>query len=522
MRIVHGIVERVIEEHAGLQRLLVSCPCDSEQGATEADGGEAARFLGAQTVLVPRAQDGAHCGTAPEELHGLPPASPASGRDPVGGGRPVAGTNLRRVISYPALTGAVRPGDRVAINTTAVDLALGTGGWDIVTCVEPADGRDAQPQGTSSLPDNEPAGEGLGRIMKLRYAPCQVNVCCVEEQGASLHEALRDATDCHGLPVACCELHSQAMAVAAAAHATDPSLRIAYIMTDEAALMLPLSDVCRSALGAGVLATTITCGQASGGEHEAVSLHSALLAADALGCDAAVVSMGPGIVGTGTAFGHGGVAQGEAVNACAAVSARAIAPLRVSFADARPRHRGLSHHSAVALGRVALAPAIIPVPAPLVAEGAPDAPAPAGAATLLERQLVEAGIPARHELVDVPLAPGAEAADALLGGLHITTMGRTPEQDPAFFRCAAAAGVVLAAEAAARLASSIVPAPIASQAATSAPTAPQVVAPAVSSAVAFVPPSQGTSPETSAPPAGRGASLGQGELLAPGEGASHA
>ena len=290
--------------------------------------------------------------------------------------------------------------------------------------------------------------------MKLRYAPCQVNVRAVEEQGSPLHDALRDADDCHGLPVACCELHSQAMAVAAAAHATDPSLRIAYVMTDEATLLLPLSDICRSARQSGVLATTLTCGQATGGEHEAISLHSALLAVAALGCDAAVVSMGPGIVGAGTAFGHGGVSQGEAVNACAAVNARPIAAPRVSFADSRERHFGLSHHAATALGHVALAPALVPVPDPLVAEPlVSDGRAslePTDAAALLDRQLLEAGIAARHERIDVPLNPDAEASGALTCGLRVTTMGRTPAQDPAFFRCACAAGLVLAREAAAR------------------------------------------------------------------------
>ncbi|MBS5450363.1 MAG: DUF3866 family protein [Coriobacteriia bacterium] len=447
MRIIRGIVTDVSEERAGIQRLLVDVCASDYLSSSSAHAGAGPACQDAPCVAGECVAQGggAWC---PGRSSAVRAALCARYEDCLSTGTPGAddrpvGQLLRRAINYPQLTGRAVPGDRVALNVTAVDLSLGTGGWDVVTCVTPADGRDLQPE-----------GQAPGHIMKLRYAPCQVNVRAVEEQGSPLHDALRDADDCRGLPVACCELHSQAMAVAAAAHATDPSLRIAYVMTDEATLLLPLSDICRSARQAGVLATTLTCGQAAGGEHEAVSLHSALLAVAALGCDAAVVSMGPGIVGTGTAFGHDGVSQGEAVNACAAVNARPIAALRVSFADSRERHFGLSHHAATALGRVALAPALVPVPDPLVAEPlVSDGRAllePTDAAALLDRQLLEAGIAARHERIDVPLNPGAEASGALTCGLRVTTMGRTPAQDPAFFRCACAAGLVLAREAAAR------------------------------------------------------------------------
>lgn len=326
----------------------------------------------------------------------------------------------RRAVNYPALTGHAACGDAVWVNCTARDLALGTGGWDIVTCVEGPG---------FSAPD-------AGHIMKLRYAPSQVSVRCVEEQGSPWHDALADAFDCAGLPVACCELHSQAMAVAAAAHEADPGLRIAYVMTDEAALLLALSDTCRALREAGVLAGTFTCGQATGGEHEAVSLHSALVAARVMGFDAAVVSMGPGIVGTATALGHGGVAQGEAVNACAVVGARALACVRASLADPRARHHGISHHAACALGRVALAPATLPLPAPLCAC--------ARDAALLEGQLADGGLLARHRRRDVAVPVGTSGVSALLGDARITTMGCGVAEDVEFFRFCVACGLELA------------------------------------------------------------------------------
>src|SRR6185295_756186 len=74
--------------------------------------------------------------------------------------------------------------------------------------------------------------------------------------------------------------------------------------------------------------------------------HTALLAARlVVGADVAVLAQGPGNLCTGTRWGFSGVAAGEAVNAVAALRGRPVAALRVSEADARERHRGVSHHS---------------------------------------------------------------------------------------------------------------------------------------------------------------------------------
>ena len=153
----------------------------------------------------------------------------------------------------------------------------------------------------------------------------------------------------------------------------------------------------------------MTCGQAFGGDYEAVSVPSALQVAVALaGADAVVVAPGPGVVGTGSDYGFGGVEVASVVDAAAHLGGRPIVAVRYSDADARERHRGVSHHTTTAL---ALAGS-----APLVA-------VPRGGA-------FDGGVE-----VDVP-------ADLDFGSA--TTMGRTPSQDPGFFRWAAAAGVLAA------------------------------------------------------------------------------
>ena len=323
-------------------------------------------------------------------------------------------------ISYPSLSGACSPGDRVLLNTTAVDLALGTGGAHVV--VARLGAGEVRPAGVAL---DDPSG---GHVMKLRYTPLQRDVVAVESPESREHERLIDAVDVAGMPVVCCALHSHVPIVAAAIREKNPDARIAYVMTDGAALPYALSDVMDACTDAGLLDVSVSCGQAFGADIEAVNLHSGIVAASHVGdADVALVAIGPGVVGTGTALGHGGVAQGEAINACASVGARPVASLRISFADARERHRGVSHHALTALSRIALAPALVAVPR-LGDEQQRH----------VDDDLERAGVWRRHERRDVECG----LPDML--GVPLRTMGRGPADDPAFFLAAAAAGYVAA------------------------------------------------------------------------------
>jgi hypothetical protein len=322
-------------------------------------------------------------------------------------------------VCYPALAGRCFAGDRVLLNTTAVDMALGTGGLHFVVT------RAGEP---GTAPDGvqleAPSG---GHIMKLRYTPLQRDVVCAEAQEGPRHADLERATDVGGMPVVCCGLHSQVPLVAAAIKAEAPDARVAYVMTDGAALPLALSELVPACVSSGLIDTTVTCGQAFGGAIESVTLHSGLIAARIVGeADVVVVAIGPGIVGTGTVFGHGGVAQGEAVNAVGAVGGRPVAVLRLSFADDRSRHRGVSHHTLSALGRVAFARASVAVPT-----------LPPEQAGVLEGALADARVWDRHGRADVEARPLPD-----MRGVRVRTMGRSASDDPAFFAAAAAAGTV--------------------------------------------------------------------------------
>jgi hypothetical protein len=318
-----------------------------------------------------------------------------------------------RAVAYPPLAGRCMAADEVLLNTTAVELDLGTGGYHFVVA------RRGEGVGLDA-----PSG---GHVMKLRYTPLQVDVVSVESPESPHHDVMSDATSLESVPVVCCGLHSQVPLVAAAVKRTDPALRVAYCMSDGAALPMALSSVVRSSVATGLLDVTVSCGQSFGGQLEAVNLHSGMLAARHVAdANVIVVAIGPGVVGTATPFGHGGVAQGEAINAASALGGSPVACLRVSFADARERHRGVSHHTIAALSRVALARATVALPT--LSADLSDA---------IDEELSAAGVWDLHERAQS--AEGSIAAPPLRG-VEVVSMGRGQSDDPAFFAAAFAAG----------------------------------------------------------------------------------
>ncbi|HEX5902711.1 MAG TPA: DUF3866 family protein [Actinomycetota bacterium] len=323
-------------------------------------------------------------------------------------------------IAFPDLVGPVRDGDTVVLNTSARTLGLGTGGMDLVVAVEGGRALD--------LGD-------VGRVMKARYTPLQAAVSSVEE---THRDALEGSTGLSGTPVVCAPLHSMVGPVAAGARVAGAG-RVVYVMTDGAALPGAFSRQVPRLRDAGLLAGFVTCGQAFGGELEAVTIWSALLAAVEIAeADVVVVADGPGNLGTDTTWGVSALASGHALNAVAALGGAPVAALRISFADRRERHRGVSHHTLTILDRVCTAAANVAVPA---LDG-PDRDAVWDA--LRERRLEE-----RHQLVETDGRPAIDELER--AGIEPESMGRTRTDDPAFFLAAGAAGV-LAGRMAARVA----------------------------------------------------------------------
>ncbi|PJJ74266.1 uncharacterized protein DUF3866 [Sediminihabitans luteus] len=336
-----------------------------------------------------------------------------------------------RALAYTDLVGTPAVGDRVTLNVSALARGLGTGGYALVVATP------------DTLPADPPPGPG--HLVKARYTPLQALVLGADEQESPHHAALADADDLHGMPVVVADLHSALPAIVAgarhaAARAGRPAPRIAYVMTDGGALPAAFSRTVATLRDAGWIEACITTGQTYGGDHEAVTVHTGLLTAHLVThADLAVVAQGPGNLGTGTRWGYSGVATGEALNAAATLRGRGIGSLRVSGADARDRHLGISHHTLTAYGRVAHHGADIPVP-----RATADLTALAAWGEALETRvhrqahdLVTAH--GRHRLVTIDAGTDLlTALRATPGGL--STMGRDLDGDPAAFVAAAVAG----------------------------------------------------------------------------------
>jgi hypothetical protein len=323
------------------------------------------------------------------------------------------GAGPERAYVLVQLTGTVGVGDRVVVNTTAVELGLGTGGWHVVHWNLAREGWSER---------------GPGHIIKGRYTSLQADVGSTEEH----LEALAEIESVEGMPVVAAALHSQLPAVAIAVKDAAPDARVVYVMTDGAGLPIALSDLLADVRERGLVDATVTCGHAFGGDFEAVSIFSALaIARHVAKADVTIVAMGPGIVGTNTRLGFSGMEVGAILDATVALGGVAIAALRVSFADPRPRHAGLSHHTATALRLACRERVVVPIPR---IGGAEEA--------RLRADLEEAGITERHDVIDVDVPDVIELFTRC--GLEVTSMGRRAEDDPVLFAAAAAAGVVAA------------------------------------------------------------------------------
>jgi hypothetical protein len=319
------------------------------------------------------------------------------------------GNGAERAYVLTQLTGRVDVGEQVVVNTTAVELGLGTGGWHVVHW---------------NLDRREWSEPGPGHVIKGRYTSLQADVGSSEEHWPEL----ADIDSIAGMPVVAAALHSQLPAIAAAFKAARPDGRLAYVMTDGAALPLALSDLVVQLKARELVDATITYGHAFGGDYEAVSVHSALAVADRIAhSDAAVVVMGPGVVGTATRLGFSGIEVGPILDAAAGLRGTPIACLRSSFADPRERHRGISHHSATALTIATRSSVLVP----LATVGGDEE-------ARLRKDLEDSGIATRHEIVEV--APIGIVELLAAHDLRVVSMGRPASADPVLFEMAAAAG----------------------------------------------------------------------------------
>jgi hypothetical protein len=323
------------------------------------------------------------------------------------------------------LIGNVEEGDEVVVNTQAADLGLGSGGFDIVHV-----------NLTRGLEGPGPTGDQ--HVMKLNYTSLQHAIDPVEvpelDAEAEAEPAPRPAP-----PVLVLPLHGHLAPSAWAAVGAQPNLLIGYVQTAGGALPGRLSHDVGQLRQLGLLAGHVTAGPAYGGQGEAVTTLGALdAAARRLGWDAILCGPGPGILGSATVYGHGGVAALESAHAALALGLPTLVSPRLSSSDSRPRHRGLSHHTERVL-RMLLGPVRVPVPEIELA-GWPTGEETGRADLPSVLDALHRACDDRHDVEVEPVDLDAYQSS----GLPTRTMGRTIAEDPLFFAAPLAAGRALA------------------------------------------------------------------------------
>lgn len=321
-----------------------------------------------------------------------------------------------KCINYDLLTGSIDVDDRVLINTTAVDLKLGTGGYHFVIA-------NISKGGIKSI--------GRGHIMKLRYTPMQINCLSAEAQESEYHDIFNNFKELDGLPVIIGSLHSMLAPISLCLKKKKNKNRIIYIMTDGGALPIWISDTVKKLVKSGIIIGTITFGNSFGGDIECINIYSALIAAkEIFHCDAAVVCMGPGIAGTDTRYGFSGIEQSYIIDAANNLKGKVIAVPRISFADSRSRHYGISHHSRMTLGKLCYSRSSIAIP--LFGNDKDE---------IIKKQLEESNICNKH---DIKYFRYSEVIELLQQeSNYLEKMGKRYEQDREYFITCAMASMLV-------------------------------------------------------------------------------
>jgi len=318
------------------------------------------------------------------------------------------------------LLGEMREGDEVVVNVTALDLGLGSGGFDVVH-VNLTRGLDGGVRGAE-------------HVIKLNYSSLQHPVEPVEGAPRPLPAAGPEGAaepDRRTVPVLVLPLHGHLAPAAWAAAEASPGLRVGFVQTGGGALPGSFSRDVAELRGRELLCGHITAAPTYGGEHEALSTVGALdAAARSLGWEAILVGPGPGIIGSDTEFGHGGMAALDSAHAALSLGLPTLLSPRLSSTDPRERHRGLSHHTRTVLELLL---------------GGADVAVPAGFDDPRSELVAAAG--SRHQLREAP----PDLAGYAAAGLPTTTMGRSLEDDPLFFAAPLAAGTLLGAHGPLRL-----------------------------------------------------------------------
>lgn len=294
-----------------------------------------------------------------------------------------------------------------------MELSLGTGGTHFVIYNYNNEAKDFH---------------GRGHIMKLRYTPMQIKCLAAEEEGSPYYKVFKDFISLEGHIFVVGSLHSMLAPIVAMLKYLDEQIKINYIMTDGGALPIFFSNTVKILKEQRLIENTITIGHAFGGDLECTNIYNGLIAAkEILAGDVTIVTMGPGIVGTGTKYGFSGIEQGQIIDAVNTLGGEPIIVPRISFQDKRSRHRGVSHHTRTVLSEIAKTSGKVVIPK-----------LDEYKMNFIHEQITGMDLYKKHKFV---YEKGDKVIDAMNKyGLSITTMGRGYEEDMEYFLTLGAVG----------------------------------------------------------------------------------
>ena len=316
--------------------------------------------------------------------------------------------DIKKSINYNSITGNIKAGDRVLVNTTAGTLGLGTGGYHFII---------------ANLELDRLLLDMNGHGMKLKYTPMQLRVPFIEEE-LSLTGIYNTPLNLKGKIVFMGELHSMLPPLCAyIKHYSITQPKIAYIMTDDGALPLSFSRNIHELINKGLIDTTITSGNSFGGQYECVNLYTSLqTAAHTADCSIIIIIMGPGIVGTNTKYGFSGLEMSMYADLIDRAGGCCLYLPRLGLGDKRERHKGLSHHTLTVLEEMITRP--VPIVLPYLNYKQQG---------FVVNQLNDKNILKRHRLV---IRDGSDIEAAMKQyNINTKSMGRGVNEDPAFFYC---------------------------------------------------------------------------------------
>lgn len=319
----------------------------------------------------------------------------------------------QKAVNYVDLTGYSNIGDKVVLNTTAIELSLGTGGQHFVIY---------------NFSNKISELSGPGHIMKMRYTPYQSKFLSAEEEDGPFHKIVNEFESLEEHPVIIGTLHSMLGPIACSLKYFNEDLKINYIMTDDAAIPMAFSKMVKELKSKNIIDNTITVDQAFGGDFECVNLYTGLIVSkDALNADVTIVTMGPGIVGTGTKYGFTGISQGHQIDMVNNLGGKPIIVPRISFEDKRERHYGLSHHSRTVLKDISRSTGDLVIPK---LKGRKK--------DVLKSQINEDNLREKYTIIEMSGDHIGEVFKKY--NLNVKTMGRGLKEDKEFFKTLGAVG----------------------------------------------------------------------------------